>query len=173
MEGEGSVTQTLRFTLLGVLPVLFIIGCRQGGESNAGASPAIAQVGAGENVEELLAKKERDWANALVKGDIAFTEDLLADDYVGTAPDGRRLTKTQTLDEFRAGAFKSESMVVDRIKVRVFGDTAVVTLDQTEKSRYQGRDIIGRSKWTDIYMKRNGKWQLVANHGSGVDQPKK
>jgi len=169
------VTQALRFTLLGVLPVLFIIGCRQGAESNAGASPAIAQVqvGADENVEELLAKKERDWANALMKSDIAFTDDLLADDYIGTAPDGRRLTKTQTLDEFRAGAFKSESMVVDRIKVRVFGDTAIVTLDQTEKSRYQGRDIIGRSKWTDIYMKRNGKWQLVANHGSGVEAPKK
>lgn len=167
------MTQALRFTLLGVLPVLFIIGCRRGAESNAGASPAIAQVVAGENVEELLAKKERDWANALVKGDIAFTEDLLADDYVGTAPDGRRLTKTQTLDEFRAGAFKSESMVVERIKVRALGETAIVTLDQTEKSRYQGRDIIGRSKWTDIYMKRNGKWQLVANHGSGVEAPKR
>jgi hypothetical protein len=64
-------------------------------------------------------------------------------------------------------------MVVDRTKVRVFGDTAIVTLDQTETSRYQGRGIIGRSKWTDIYMKRNGKWQLVANHGSGVEAPKK
>jgi ketosteroid isomerase-like protein len=171
------VTQTLRFALLGVLPVLFIIGCRQGAESNAGASPAaspaVAQVGAGENVEALLEKKERDWAAAIVKGDVAFTDDLLADDYVGTTPDGRRLTKAQTLDEFRSGAFKSESMVVDRTKVRVFGDTAIVTLDQMEKSRYQGRDIIGRSKWTDIYMKRNGKWQLVANHGSGVEAPKK
>jgi ketosteroid isomerase-like protein len=166
---------TLRFTLLGVLPLLLIIGCRQGAEPNAGtppASPAVAQDGAGENVEALLEKKEKDWANAIVKGDIAFTEDLLADDYVGTAPDGRRLTKAQTLDEFRSGAFKSESMVVDRIRVRVLGDTAIVTLDQMEKSRYQGRDIIGRSKWTDTFMKRNGKWQLVANHGSGVEAPK-
>ena len=63
-------------------------------------------------------------------------------------------------------------MVVDRIRVRVIGDTAIVTLDQMEKSRYQGRDIIGRSKWTDTFMKRNGKWQLVANHGSQVEAPK-
>ena len=164
---------TLRFTLLGVLPLVFVVGCRQAAEPNAGAPPpAIAQVGADENVEALLEKKERDWATAIVKGDIAFTEDLLADDYVGTTPDGRRLTKAQTLDEFRSGAFKSESMVVDRTKVRVIGDTAIVTLDQTEKSRYQGRDIIGRSKWTDVYMKRNGKWQLIANHGSGFEAPK-
>jgi len=163
---------TFRFILFGVLPLLFITGCRQSAESKPAASPPIAQVEESEDVERLLEKKEKDWANAIVKGDIAFTEDLLADDYVGTAPDGRRLTKTQTLDEFRSGAFKSESMVVDRIRVRVIGDTAIVTLDQMEKSRYQGRDIIGRSKWTDTFMKRNGKWQLVANHGSQVEAPK-
>jgi len=163
---------TFRFILFGVLPLLFITGCRQGTEPQPVSSPPVAQVEESEDVERLLEKKEKDWANAIVKGDIAYTEDLLADDYVGTAPDGRRLTKTQTLDEFRSGAFKSESMVVDRIRVRVIGDTAIVTLDQMEKSRYQGRDIIGRSKWTDTFMKRNGKWQLVANHGSQVEAPK-
>jgi ketosteroid isomerase-like protein len=164
------VTHTLRLTVFGVFPLLFVIACRQGTESNPGASPAMTQVGAGENVKELLSKKERDWANAIVKGDIAFTEDLLADDYVGTGPDGRRLTKTQTLDEFRSGAFKSESMFVDGIKVRVFGDTAVVTLDQSEKSQFQGKNVRGRSKWTDTFIRRNGKWQLVASHGSPVDR---
>jgi ketosteroid isomerase-like protein len=164
------VTRTFRLSAVGALtlPLLLVIGCGQRTESNAGASPEVQQVRASENVEQLLADKERDWARALVKGDIKFTEDLLADDYVGTGTDGRRLTKTQTLDEFRSGAFTSESMVVDGIKVRVLGDTAIVTLDQSEKSQSQGRDMSGRSRWTDIFMKRNGKWQLVANQGTRV-----
>jgi ketosteroid isomerase-like protein len=156
-----------------VIPLLLMIACGQGPESNAGASLPPAQAGAGEDVEGLLAKMERDWADALVKGDVAFTEGILADDYVGTTFDGRRITKARNLDELRSGAFKSESMVVDGIRVRVFGDTAVVTLDQSEKSQFQGKDISGRSMWTDIFMRRGGRWQIVANHGSRVDEPPK
>ena len=148
-----------------------MIACGQGQESSAGAPPAAAQVGAGEDVEGLLSKMERDWADALVKGDVAFTEGILADDYVGTTFDGRRVTKAQNLDELRSGAFKSESMVVDGIRMRVFGDTAVVTLDQSEKSQFQGKDISGRTMWTDIFMRRGGRWQVVANHGSRVGEP--
>jgi hypothetical protein len=159
--------------LSGVLPLLFLIACSQGSESNAVASTPAAQVGSNEDVEELLSRIERDWADALVKGDVAFTEGLLEDDYVGTMSDGRRITKAQNLDNLRSGAFKSESMVVDGIKVRVLGDTAVVTLDQSEKSQFEGKDISGRSMWTDIFMRRDGKWQIVANHGSRVDESKK
>jgi len=62
---------------------------------------------------------------------------------------------------------------IDGIKVRVFGDTAVVTYGQTEKSQYKGKDSSGRTMWTDIFVKRNGKWQLVANHSSRVEAPGK
>ena len=160
-----------RLALFGTVPFLFMIGCGQGTASNPPA-PA-AEVGASENVESLLSKMEQDWASALVKGDVAFSEAILADDYVGTLPEGRRITKAQDLDELRSGVFKSESMGVDGIKGRVLGDTAIVTLDQSEKSQFQGKDISGRTMWTDVYMKRNGKWQIVANHGSRVEEPKK
>ena len=165
--------QPVRLAFFSVLPLLFMIGCGQGKESSPAASAPPAQVAAGENIETLLSKMEQDWAKALVNGDIAFTEGILADDYVGTLPEGRRVTRTQNLEELRSGAFKSESMIVEGIKVRVLGDTAVVTLDQSEKSQFQGKDISGRTMWTDIYMKRNGKWQIVANHGSRVEEPKK
>src|SRR4051812_24155127 len=135
------MTNTLRLMVTGALPLFVLIACGQRTEPNAGASSAVARPETKEDVEELLSKTEQDWATALVKGDIAFTENLLADDYVGTGTDGRRLTKAETIDEFRSGAFKSESMLVDRIRVRVLGDTAVVTLDQSEKSQSRGRDM--------------------------------
>lgn len=164
------MNHTFRLIVVGALPLLVLTGCRQGTEPNAGTPSAVTQPETKEDVRELLSKTEQDWATALVKGDIAFTENLLSDDYVGTGTDGRRLTKAETIDEFRSGAFKSESMLVDRINVRVFGDTAVVTLDQSEKSQSRGKDMSGRSRWTDVFMKRNGKWQLVANHGTRVER---
>ena len=37
----------------------------------------------------------------------------------------------------------------------------------------QATDTSGPTRWTDIFVKRNGKWQIAANHGSRVDEPQK
>ncbi len=52
------------------------------------------------------------------------------------------------------------------MKVRVFGDTAIVTGSDTEKSTYKGKDSSGKYVWTDIFVKRNGKWQAVASEST-------
>ena len=81
--------------------------------------------------------------------------------------------RSQSVEEIRSGAFKAESMSIDGVKVRVFGNVAVVTYGQSEKSQTLGKDSSGRTLWTDIFVNRNGQWQLAANHGSRVDEPKK
>lgn len=133
----------------------------------------VTPVGAADSVEQTLAKMEQDWVDASLKKDTAFVDRLLADDYVGIGSDGSVWTKSMQIDVLRTGELKFDSVNIDGIKVRVFGDTAVVTYGQTEKSQYQGKDTSGRTTWTDIYVKRNGKWQLVANHSSRVEEPKK
>ncbi len=55
------------------------------------------------------------------------------------------------------------------MKVRVFGNSAVVTGSETEKSSYQGKDTSGKSAWTDVWVMRNGKWQA----GLASDQDRK
>jgi hypothetical protein len=61
---------------------------------------------------------------------------------------------------------------MDPIKVRVFGDVAIVTAGDVEKSTYKGKDSSGHYVWTDVYMNRNGQWQAVATQGSKVPSPK-
>lgn len=133
----------------------------------------VRPVGTADNVEQILAKLEQDWVDASLKKDTAFVDRLLADDYVGIAPDGTTWTKSKQIESLRSGDLKFESVTIDGIKVRVLGDTAVVTLGQTEKSQFQGKDTSGRTMWTDIFMKKNGRWQIIANHGSRVDESKK
>jgi ketosteroid isomerase-like protein len=52
--------------------------------------------------------------------------------------------------------------------VRVFGDTVIVHGLETEKSTYKGADSSGQYRFTDVFIKRDGVWVAVAEHGSKV-----
>ena len=49
------------------------------------------------------------------------------------------------------------------LRVRVFGNTAVVTGSDTEKSTEGGKDTSGKYIWTDVFVKQNGKWRAVSS----------
>ena len=125
-----------------------------------------------ENVEQVVAKLERDWAEAIAKGDTATIDRILADDCIYTNWDGTTETKAQHIEGIKSKVYKVESINLDNLKVRVFGDAAIVTVEQSEKSQWKGKDNSGRYRFTDIYAKRNGKWQVVAGHGCKVEAPK-
>lgn len=136
------------------------------------AATAAAAASPTENVEQALIKLEREWAEALVKADTATLDRVMADDWSMTTWDGRTQTKAQSIAEIKSGVSKFEAASVDGFKVRVFGDAAVVTLTQTEKSQEKGKDSSGRYLYTDVWVKRDGKWQAVATHGTKAEQPK-
>jgi ketosteroid isomerase-like protein len=119
-----------------------------------------------EDVEAVIAQLERDWAAAIVAKDVAALERLLADDFGGTSANGQRYTKTEAIEDVKTGKYLAESIDLGGIAVRAFGDTAVVTFDQTEKSKFQGEECSGQYNFTDVWIKRNGEWRAVASHGS-------
>lgn len=80
------------------------------------------------------------------------------------------MTKAQDLADVKSGAYVITSGVMDDIKVRVYGDTAVVTGRNTVKGQYKGKDISGQTRWTDTWVKSAGRWQCVATHSSRIAQ---
>ena len=80
-------------------------------------------------------------------------------------------TKAQNIADMKQGALKIESSKIEDMKVRVYGDTAVVTYATTDKGTYKGRDISGQYRWTDVFVKQNGKWQLVSGQGTPIPKP--
>jgi ketosteroid isomerase-like protein len=128
------------------------------------------QAGQHSQVEQDLMQIERDWAAAMVKKDTAALGRFTADDWVFTAPDGRLQTRAEIEAELGSGDLKFESSTVDDLKVRVFGDTAIVTGRTTDKGQYKGQDISGQYRFTDIFVKRNGRWQSVSTHVSRIAQ---
>jgi len=118
------------------------------------------------NAEQELLKLEDGWNNAMLKANTAFLDRIFADDLTDTDSEGTVWTKAQDLSDLKSGDFKCTAVTsVDR-KVRVLGDTAIVTGVSTIKAQYKGADKSGQYQWTDTWVKRDGDWVCVATHGS-------
>jgi dipeptidyl aminopeptidase/acylaminoacyl peptidase/ketosteroid isomerase-like protein len=121
--------------------------------------------------EEELKRLERAWADAEVKGDAKYPEELLADDYTFTGPDGAGVDKKGYLAARRAGEVQFKSVKFGEMKVRLYGDSAVVTGQATVKGRENGKDLSGAYRFTDVFVKRDGRWQCVAGQVTRVGGP--
>jgi ketosteroid isomerase-like protein len=79
------------------------------------------------------------------------------------ARDIRLPAPAQALDDLKTGTIKIDAWTPGDMKVRLFGDVAVVTGTHTEKSSYKGKDTSGKYVWTDVFVKRQGHWMAVAS----------
>src|SRR5713226_4001586 len=89
----------------------------------AASSLMLAQ---GRNAEQQIRAVFDQINDALLKGDAAAWGKLAADDFTGIGADGKVLNKAEVMDGHRTGKIKYESIDTSDIKVRVYGDTAVV-----------------------------------------------
>lgn len=124
-----------------------------------------------QSVEQQVKKLEIQYADAGVKKDVAVLDRVLADDFTETDPDGFVHTKGEEMASLKSGEDVIFSYAYGDMKVRVYGDTAVVTYVDKQKETFKGQDVSGTSRWTDTWIKRGGSWQCVASHGSKVAHP--
>ena len=120
------------------------------------------------SVQQTLMQMERDWGQASAKSDTAAVDKLVADDWVGIDFEGKSITKAESIAEMKSGASTTQSYEIGPMKVRVLGNTAVVTGSDTEKSTYKGKDSSGKYVWTDVWAMRDGRWQAVASQSVKV-----
>ncbi len=113
--------------------------------------------------EQALYKTSRDWATAYMKKDSAAIDKFLAKEFVINI-DGRILNKAQALAEIRSNPAKQESGEIHDMIAMVFGERAVVHAAYTVKSTTNGKDSIVKGKFTEVYEKRDGRWQCVMDY---------
>lgn len=118
--------------------------------------------------EELaLLQIEREWADAETKKDLAWFEKALADDWASNT-DGQIFKKAQFVADLKGGSSKVESISLGDMRVLIFGETAVVHGLANEKSIDRGKDTMAQSRWTDVFAKRDGRWQCVLTYATKV-----
>lgn len=119
------------------------------------------------SVEQILIQMEHDWSEADLHKDAAALTRILADDWIGIDFEGTVLNKEQALSGIVSDLSGSlDSTVLRDMKVRVYGNTAVVTGTDTETGDYHGNDRGGRYQWTDVFVRRGGRWQAVSSQST-------
>ena len=117
--------------------------------------------------EQALYQLERDWAEASIKKDAATLDRILADEFQANYA-SLVGNKKQILGVVKSGSAKTESAVNSEMKALVLGDTAIVHGLTTEKSSIAGRDTSGQYHFTDVFVKRDARWQCVTGHSTKV-----
>ena len=136
---------------------------------NEPASPPTAETSGGtqrpspQETESYIRKAAEEWAAVGVTGDPAPLQRILADDYVGVASSGEVRDKKEALAK-NAGVAPFSASKVDYVNFRHFGDTVIAQGAETLKWRDGKPDL--RLIWTDTWMFRNGRWQVVASQDS-------
>lgn len=103
------------------------------------------------------------WTDADCTGSVVV-ETLLADDFQGTAPDGSRYSKKQAVEEARNPKQPARNCQTYEVKVHFFGDSMAILYGSESATRRTSSGAASNRKlvWTDTWLKRNGKWQIVA-----------
>lgn len=115
------------------------------------------------SLEEHLKSLVRQWDEAIVKRDTATLDRLLADEFefVGGVKKAAYLNsiKTQAADAVT-------SAVSTDLQVLVYDNTAVVTGLDTISGQNKGQSYTAKWLYTDVWVKRDGRWQCVRTHAS-------
>jgi ketosteroid isomerase-like protein len=127
-------------------------------------------INAGE--QQAVEKLDDELFAADLKGDAAFFEKNLADDYVRIDAHGEMRNKAETVDRYKSGLRKLDALDLKKREVRMFGNTAIVTREDSAKGRVGSNEFSGTYRKTVVYVKgKNGQW-LNINFQSTKVQPR-
>ena len=130
--------------------------------TNSNLSPDINAVTT--SAEDEIRRIEFEWGEAFERGDMATLDRLMADEYILTDPLGFVRSKADSLAAIKTREVFFESSKSGDVKVRINGDTAVVTGRSTFRGRYKGWSMAGQYQYTDVLVKRHGSWRAVSSH---------
>lgn len=120
--------------------------------------------------QDELKQIENHWTDAQKSRNVDKLRDILADGWLGIGWDGTTSDKAKALRDLKSPANSLDSVEMGTMMIRIFGNTAVVTGTETEKSMEHGKDSSGKYVWTDVFVKQNGKWRAVTSQSAKVPE---
>jgi ketosteroid isomerase-like protein len=125
------------------------------------------------DVEKEILRLEEELTRTEMRLDIDALERIYADDIMVTAPIGICVDKPAVMAEVRQASDKAkvERYDKDNLKVRAYGGTAVSSYRISTEATFEGTEINRQFCITNVWMKREGRWQIVARHTASLEQP--
>ena len=116
---------------------------------------------------------EEAWRKAVLTGDVAVMDGLLADDYIGISPNGILLSKEDTLARLRNMQRHITDLELSDSRVRFYGATALVTSSAHVTGVNADGEALGDFRYTRVYVRNEqGKWKIVSFEASKIRIPR-
>lgn len=123
-----------------------------------------------EQIKEELLTLGSEWAEAMVANDAARIGSFMDDDWVIVSDRGLS-TKMDFLSYVESGALTHSAFeMAGDARVKVYGDTAVMTIRVVNTAHFGGQQFDADEWATDVFVKRDGKWSCVHSHITVVDK---
>ena len=118
------------------------------------------------SVEQVIRQLDHERIQAQIHADRVALDRIYADDFIGIGPSGTVRTKPQVLADFTSHDLTFQSITTDDVRIRVYGNTVVETGRSTMVGQDKGRVVPRDNRFTRVWVRRQGRWQIVANHYS-------
>ena len=115
-------------------------------------------------VEEELIAVAMDWDGTMVQNDADAIGQYMADDWTIVGPDGTMSDKETFLNLVRSGALSHNVMSSEDIRIRIYGDTAVLLARGVSGGNYQGQPFRDLERSSNVFVKQKGRWRCVLTH---------
>ena len=130
---------------------------------------ALAGAAHADSLEEVR-RLDAEISVATWSGDAEWFEQNVADDYVLVTPGGTMRSKRDVIRELSTPGLKMDPFEPSEVSVRLYGDTAVVTGRMLQRFTLGGMRYSNDLRYTDVYVRKKGRWVLVSGHTSLVAQ---
>jgi len=120
-------------------------------------------------IEVAIRDLAAQWSTAYLKNDPAILERIWAADFVYVEPSGHRFTKAEGIANLKVAAERHTASAASSIDVRVYGGgTVAVDIGDYRESGVDkdGKPFERASRFTNVWVLRDGKWQCVSGHAS-------
>jgi hypothetical protein len=130
------------------------------------ASESIAEI---TSDEDEIVKLENDWVSALEKHDRERLNKILAREFTFIEPDGTVVNRDAYLADRSSTAADIASFEIADVKVRVFGESALVTGIVKIAERRQGNRYRFNLRWKEFWLNEGGNWKVLAGQATPVN----
>jgi ketosteroid isomerase-like protein len=119
--------------------------------------------------EKQILKLEDDWARALKTKDRQLLDAIVARNFTFIEPDGTVKNRDEYLADRSSDIADTESFELADLKVSVFGNCALASGISKVTERRQNKHYRFRLRWKELWLKNNGRWQVVASQATPVN----
>jgi ketosteroid isomerase-like protein len=118
-------------------------------------------------MEEELLEVEKGFTDAIARNDLKAIERFVTEDWIIINADGGTIDRERFLEVIKSGALTHNMMESDDLRVRVYGDSAVVTAVTRSKGTFMGQQFSTHERSTDVFVKLDAQWRCVLTQLTG------